>query len=287
MTVIPDLPPNLEPSVSGDAGQPPRPASWRLRRWWAKPLAGGAVAVLLAVFTFDALEPAPDMLTQADVDDAVAQALASEQIEPAVSEVVYQAVAASIVLIETTASSADDSASGKGTGVVVNDSGEVMTALHVVADATSIQLTFADGSRRTGTLTSADSDADIAVVTPDEEPDMVVAATLGDPGSFRVGSEAYIVGNPFGLYGSMSAGVVSGLDRTFRDPDTGVTHYGLIQVDAAVNPGNSGGPLLDRDGRVLGIVTALINPTDQDVFIGVGLAVPIDVAGGAAGVPQF
>ena len=101
----------------------------------------------------------------------------------------------------------------------------------------------------------------------------------------RVGSEAYVVGNPFGLTGSLSAGVVSALDRDFQEPDGGPLLHGLIQVDAAVNPGNSGGPLVDRDGRVIGIVTALINPTPEDVFIGIGLAVPIDVAGGAAGLP--
>ncbi len=95
------------------------------------------------------------------------------------------------------------------------------------------------------------------------------------------------MGNPFGLYGSLSNGVVSGLERSFRDPETEIVHTGLIQIDAAVNPGNSGGPLLDRDGRVVGIVTALINPTEQHVFIGIGLAVPIDVAGGGAGLPNY
>ena len=85
----------------------------------------------------------------------------------------------------------------------------------------------------------------------------------------------------------MSVGVVSALDRSFRVPKTGRVLHGLIQIDAAVNPGNSGGPLVDRDGHVIGIVTALLNPTDEDVFIGIGLAVPIDVAGGAAGLPPY
>ncbi len=95
------------------------------------------------------------------------------------------------------------------------------------------------------------------------------------------------MGSPFGLGGSMSVGVVSGIDREFKLPDSDVVLHRLIQIDAAVNPGNSGGPLLDRDGRVIGIVTALINPTEDDVFIGIGLAVRIDVAGGAAGLPPY
>jgi S1-C subfamily serine protease len=103
----------------------------------------------------------------------------------------------------------------------------------------------------------------------------------------HIGSDAYIVGNPFGLYGSLSAGVVSGLDRSFQLPNSSTVIKGLIQVDAAVNPGNSGGPLVDRDGHVVGIVTALINPTKQDVFIGIGLAVPINAAGGGAGLPAY
>lgn len=101
----------------------------------------------------------------------------------------------------------------------------------------------------------------------------------------RVGDEAYVVGHPFGLYGSMSVGVISGFQRTFQIPDTDLILTDLIQVDAAVNRGNSGGPLVNRAGQVIGIVTALLNPTKQNVFIGIGFAVPITTAGGAAGVP--
>jgi S1-C subfamily serine protease len=118
-------------------------------------------------------------------------------------------------------------------------------------------------------------------------PATIVPATLGNPNSVKIGSEAYVVGNPFGLYASMSAGVVSGLDRSIQPEADGPVLHGLIQVDAAVNPGNSGGPLLNRDGQVVGIVTALLNPTSEDVFVGIGLAVPIDVAGGAAGLPRY
>lgn len=103
----------------------------------------------------------------------------------------------------------------------------------------------------------------------------------------RVGDEAFAVGNPFGLYSSMSAGIISGFDRSFQPAGSKYTLHGLIQIDAAVNPGNSGGPLLNRDGEVIGIVTGLVNPTAQDVFVGIGLAVPITVAGAAAGAPPY
>jgi S1-C subfamily serine protease len=103
----------------------------------------------------------------------------------------------------------------------------------------------------------------------------------------RVGDEAYAVGNPFGLYGSMSAGVISGFGRSFNPPNSDQKLHDLIQIDAAVNPGNSGGPLLNRDGQVVGIVVGIVNPTEQEVFIGIGFAVPIDIAGSAAGLPQY
>jgi S1-C subfamily serine protease len=103
----------------------------------------------------------------------------------------------------------------------------------------------------------------------------------------RVGDEAFVVGNPFGLYGSMSTGVISGFNRTFRLTNSDVELDGLIQIDAAVNPGNSGGPLLNRSGHVVGIVTGIINPTDESFFVGIGFAVPITVAAGGMGSPPY
>jgi S1-C subfamily serine protease len=192
-----------------------------------------------------------------------------------------------VVVRTTTSGAGSSSGDGLGSGVVINDQGDILTSLHVVADAGSITLTFADGSTSSATIASSQPDKDIAVLQADQLPAQLTPATIGDPGSLRVGSEAYVVGDPLGLTGSLTAGVVSGLDRTFKEPNGGPTLTGLIQIDAAVNPGNSGGPLVDRDGRLLGIVTGLINPTGQDVFIGIGLAVPIDAAGGPAGLPPY
>jgi S1-C subfamily serine protease len=194
----------------------------------------------------------------------------------------------SLVLIEVDSLDAKGKTQhGLGTGVVVDMAGDILTALHVVDGATTIKLTFADGSSTAAEVSVRQADHDIAVLQPSSPPGLIVPATLGNPNAVQIGSEAYIVGNPFGLYGSLSSGVVSGLGRTFQLPDSGLTIHGLIQVDAAVNPGNSGGPLVNRDGQVVGIVTGLVNPTKEDVFIGIGLAVPIDVAGGAAGLPQY
>jgi S1-C subfamily serine protease len=276
---------------------PPRPqrelASRRLARVGARvrrgtPFAAGILAAFIAISLHGALFPGPPQLTQNDVHDSVAHALASQTPGPAISQLVYAAVQPSLVLIETDGVDAQGTAlHGLGTGVIVDASGDVLTALHVVASATSIKLTFADGSTATAEVAVRRPENDIAVLQASQLPAVVVPATLGNPDSVRVGSEAYIVGNPFGLYGSLSAGVVSGLGRSFQFPNSDQVLHGLIQVDAAVNPGNSGGPLLSRGGQVIGIVTGLVNPTDEDVFIGIGLAVPIDVAGGAAGLPQY
>lgn len=271
----------------------PGPTSRRLARMEARvrrgtPFAAGVLAAFIAISLHGALFPGPHQLTQTDVHDSVAQALASQTPGPAFSQLVYADVQPSLVLIESDSADAQGKPQhGLGTGVVVDAAGDILTALHVVAGATSIKLTFADGSTATAQVAVRRPENDIAVLQPSQLPAVAVPATLGNPNSVRVGSEAYIVGNPFGLYGSLSAGVVSGLGRSFQFPNSDQVLHGLIQVDAAVNPGNSGGPLLSRGGQVVGIVTGLINPTKEDVFIGIGLAVPIDVAGGAAGLPQY
>jgi len=266
----------------------------------ALPFTAGIVAALIAIELYSVLAPPVPPLTKRDVQQGVRDALASQTPGPALSQLAYEAIRPSLVLIETTgptASSApepsrtpgasDAPTKGLGSGVVVDAAGDVLTALHVVADATTIKLTFADGSDATAEVTTRQPEHDIAVLRPSRVPAGLPPATLGNPNAMRIGSEAFVVGNPFGLTGSLSSGVVSGLDRSFRIPGSDQVIHGLIQVDAAVNPGNSGGPLVDRGGAVVGIVTALINPTSEDVFIGIGLAVPIDVAGGAAGLPPY
>jgi S1-C subfamily serine protease len=251
------------------------------------PFGVGVAATLIALALYWALFPGPAPLTNKDVDDSIAKALSSVTPPPAFSEKVYEQIQPSLVLIEATPTnrSAGSDEEHVGSGVVVDQAGDILTSLHVVAGSSAIVVTFADGTSSPAAIAAQQPDHDIAVLQAARPPNPIVPAVLGNPAAVRIGDEAYAVGNPFGLAGSISAGVISARDRSFKVESSGRTIDGLFQIDAAVNPGNSGGPLLNRDGQVIGIVTALINPTEEKVFIGIGLAVPIDVAGGAAGLP--
>jgi S1-C subfamily serine protease len=264
---------------------------WRRRMGHVRTRGGGALlvalgvlAALMALLLYNLLVTGPQPLTPQQVNDTVAQVLASATPPPAFSARVYQAIQPSLVLIQTQSPGENgEEANGLGSGVVINDSGDILTSLHVVADAADIRLTFADGTQSAAQVTATQPENDIAVLSASQLPGLVVPATLGSAGAMRVGDEAFAVGNPFGLYSSMSAGVISGFERSFQPPDSDQRLEGLIQVDAAVNPGNSGGPLLNRSGQVIGIVVGIVNPTEQEVFIGIGFAVPIQVAVGAVG----
>lgn len=270
----------------------PRPGRWpsaretiRASARRAAPFAGGVLAALAALLIYRALFPAPAPLTSQQVGDQIAQTLAEATPEPPRAALVYAAIQPALVLIQTERAGPD--ARGLGSGVVINADGLILTSLHVVAGASAITVTFADGTASPAAVVVEQPENDIAVLEAANLPVFLVPATLGNPDALQIGDEAFVVGHPLGLYGSLSAGVVSGLDRTFQPENSAQPLTGLIQVDAAINPGNSGGPLLNRDGQVIGIVAGLVNPTDQEVFIGLGFAVPIDVAGGAAGLPPY
>jgi S1-C subfamily serine protease len=249
------------------------PAPRRRRR--GAVIAAGAVVVVLLLAAFgyfrwgSAGSPPP----------ATAASPSPSRTGPPTNAEIYAALAPSVVTVE-----ALDRATSKvrdiGTGVIANADGIILTALHVVQNAGAIQLTFADGTRSAAAVRAADPATDIAALTAATLPGVVVPAVLG--GGVAVGDDVLAVGNQLGLTSSLSSGVVSGLDRTAAGAG-GLALSGLIQFDAAVNPGSSGGPLVNRKGEVVGIVVALANPSAAGTFIGIGFAVPIGAAVAAGG----
>jgi S1-C subfamily serine protease len=278
-----------EPSLSVGDKLKNRLARLRERAKKTFPFLSGVLAALLALFLYNFLFPGARPLTQTEVDAAISSALASATPRPAFSTQVYQIIQPSLVWIEAVSVPDDngETTTSLGTGVIIDRFGNILTSLHVVADSPVINLTFADGTHSRAVVANSQPEKDIAVLQAQTLPELFLPATLGNAGALQVGDEAYVVGNPFGLYSSMSAGVISGFDRTFQPPGTSQVIDGLIQVDAAVNPGNSGGPLLNRYGHVVGIVTGIINPTDESFFVGIGFAVPINVAAGGGGSPPY
>lgn len=176
---------------------------------------------------------------------------------------------------------------GVGTGVVIVDNGTILTNLHVVMGAHRIRVTFADGLDTEARLINVMPEHDLAVLRALKIPDDLNAATMRSTGDLAPGDHVAAIGFPFGIGPSASAGVVSGLKREFRSPEGERVLTNLIQFDAAANPGNSGGPLITMEGEVVGIVTAILNPTKQRVFVGIGFAVPIENAASGAGLPPF
>ncbi len=250
-----------------DGAGPPTPGVRGSRRLLAAGLA--AVVILLAVIAVLAAR-----LSGAASGASAHAATPSPTPTSAASLTVpgiYQRVAPSVVIVRTRG--------GLGTGVIVADDGTILTANHVIASGGTITVTFADGTTANATVAAAEPKLDIAALTPAKLPQVVVSATLG--GGAGVGASVVAIGNPLGLIDSVSAGVISGLDRT-ADTNNG-KFSGLIQFDASVNPGSSGGPLLDAHGLVIGIVVSLAAPDGQDAFAGIGFAVPIGAALGAGG----
>jgi S1-C subfamily serine protease len=263
------------PDAATDAEPPTR------GRTWLRPVLYTLLGAIVAVAAYAVIDGA----TSSDSSRAAAPTTTptSTTLPPPIAAKVYRTIQPSLVLIQTQEGSGDSGTSSLGSGVIVNKQGQIMTANHVIEGATSIEVTFADGTRAAAQVVSTTPEQDIAVLQPDQPPSVIVPAVLG--GGVHVGDDTYSVGNPLGLTDSMTAGVVSGLDRSIDREDGGGELDGLIQFDAAVNPGSSGGPLLNRAGQVVGIVTALANPSGQRFFVGIGFAVPIATAGGGGRVP--
>ncbi len=252
----------------------------------------GLLALLLAI-NFALSPPPARKLTQADINAAVLKTLETNVL-PSAAAKAYETISPSVVRVVGLGKSNGKNEAHKGeversvgTGVVIVDKGIILTNLHVVQGAETIKVTFADGLESTATITGVQPENDLAVLQAHTIPDDLPAATLRSTADLAPGDQVMAVGYPFGIGPSASAGIISGLKRNFRSPEGKQQLTNLIQFDAAANPGNSGGPLVNMDGEVIGIVTAIYNPNQQRTFIGIGFAVPIENAASAAGMPPF
>lgn len=253
-----------------------------------------ASAILLSVgivYAYLQLQPAARQITQHDIDAAVLHTL-DGNVLPSAAAKAYEIVQQSVVRVrrvqqEKEGDAVKDAVKGVGTGVVIVDKGIILTNLHVVDGAERVQVVFADGTESEASVIGLQPENDLAVLQAKTIPDDLMPATLRSTQDLAVGDQVIAVGFPFGIGPSASAGIISGLKRAYRSPEHTRALTNLIQFDAAANPGNSGGPLVTMDGEVVGIVTAILNPSEQSVFIGIGFAVPIENAASAIGISPF
>ena len=252
-------------------------------------LATVLLALALVLSLVPGLRPGARPIGQDDIDAAVLKTLESGGLPSAASRA-YEIILPSVVRVVGYGrgkDGKDEVERGVGTGVVIVDKGIILTNLHVVEGADSIKVQFSDGLESTATVTGRQPENDLAVLQAHKIPDDMIAATMRSTADLASGDQVLVVGYPFGIGPSASAGVVSGLKRTFRSPEGNQQLTNLIQFDAAANPGNSGGPLVTMDGAVVGIVTAILNPTPHRTFLGIGFAVPIENAASAVGMHPF
>ncbi len=180
---------------------------------------------------------------------------------------IYRRVKSSVVLIRVKL----ESGGAEGSGFIYDPSGDIVTNNHVVEGTSSIRVTFFDGSIADAELVGADPYSDLAVIRVIDAPDEAMPVILGDSSQLSVGEPVVAIGNPFGLSGTVTSGIVSQTGRLLRT-ETDYSIADVIQIDAAVNPGNSGGPLLNYRGEVIGVTTAMASETGA--FSGVGFAIP-------------
>jgi S1-C subfamily serine protease len=284
-------------------------ATPRRRHWRSAMLASLALLIVLAA-GWQYGPKLPRALTQRDIDRAVLHTLTKTPL-PAPAAKAFAAIRGSVVKVVALSKPEDKEGAAKppaknskakpfvgpeyeepderglGTGVVIVDNGTILTNLHVVYGARRIKVIFADGLESDADIAGLQPENDLAVLRARKIPDDLQAATMRSTGDLSPGDRVTAVGFPFGIGPSVSHGVISGLKREFRSPEGQRILTNLIQFDAAANPGNSGGPLVTDDGEVVGIVTAIYNPTSERFFVGIGFAVPIENAAQAAGMPPF
>ena len=233
-------------------------------------VAGGAIGAILTSHRTTASNPA-------STSGTVAAGVAAPAASPGSFAAIYQQTKDGVVTITTSISGAGPRSfsQAEGSGIVVDKQGDILTNAHVVAGASQVRVTFSDGHTISGQVKGVDQSADLAVVLVSVSQDQLHPLTKGNSDTLQVGDTALAIGSPFGLQGTFTAGIISGLNRGTTAPN-GRALTGMIQTDAPINPGNSGGALLDGKGQLIGINDSIQSPVEGNV--GVGFAIPINRA---------
>jgi len=237
-------------------------------------IVGAAAIILLFAFVFVPIQDmtSPELIISNGHD---ATSLGDENTLPIKKNLtlveLFKKTEQGVVKIETSVADVDDR-KPVGSGFVYDILGHTITNAHVIENATKVTVTFLDGNQYNAEIIGSDKFTDIAVIKVNEKPRLLNPLDIGDSSVLLVGEQVAAIGNPFGLSGSMTSGIVSQLGRLLFSPDNGFSIPDVIQTDAAINPGNSGGPLLNMKGEVIGINTAIRSSTGE--FTGVGFAVP-------------
>jgi S1-C subfamily serine protease len=267
-----------EPAAPVQPAQPVPPFPHRPARSMAVAmLAAGLVAGSIGGGAVGALIASHRPTASANASNAtVAAGVAAPAPAPGSFAAIYQQTKDGVVTITTSVSTggARSFSQAEGSGIVVDKQGDILTNAHVVDGASQVQVTFSDGHTATAQVKGVDQSADLAVVQVSAS-DSLHPLTPGNSDALKVGDDALAIGSPFGLQGSFTAGIISGLNRSSTAP-TGRALTGMIQTDAPINPGNSGGALLDANGKLIGINDSIQSPVEGNV--GVGFAIPINRA---------
>lgn len=249
-------------------------------------ISGFCGAVAAVVFTARPVEP---RLAAQDRTARPAEQVATDDFTPEerVNIAVYDKVNRSVVNITTRIPRAEwfialEPAEGAGSGSVLDQEGHILTNYHVIEGAQEARVTLANGESYDASLKGADPVFDIAVLRINAPRESLFPVEFSDSSNLRVGQRAFAIGNPFGLERTMTVGIISSLNRSLPSR-SGRTMKSIIQIDAALNQGNSGGPLLDSHGRLIGMNTAIASPTGANT--GVGFAIPVNIIGRV--VPQL
>ena len=263
------------PSPAPDASSPPRSAGPKIIVVaLVASLIGGLLASAATVLALgrDGENESPEVVQEQE-QPLQAPEIAMDNTQTQV-EAVAEAVLPTVVQIDIGGGEGILASEGNGSGVVYRSDGHIITNNHVVAGADEMEVVFADGRRAEGTLVGRDALSDIAVIKV--ERDDLTAIRIGDSSALRVGQLAVAIGSPFGLEGSVTAGVISALNRPISVGD-GIRLPNVIQTDAPINPGNSGGALVGADGHLIGINSAILT-AGSPANAGVGFAVPVATA---------